>query len=816
MSNLVQDLRHGLRMALRSPGFTLVAVFTLAIGIAANTTVFNWLDMMILRPIPGATHGSQLVAFEEVAPDGTPLATSLADYRDYRDRLHLVSGLMVSAPGVLNIGEGEHAERVWAEAVSGNAFAVLGVRPVRGRVFSREEYGDKQGAFPVAVIGYSLWQRRFGGDPKAIGRTVLINRQPMTIVGVAPPEFHGTLPGVFLEIWVPLSMDAQLGVHPEAELLDRNTRMLVTVARLAPGVSMEQARAECASVARRLAEEYPHTNGGIGATLLPIRKGHFGGQTTMEGPLMILMAACGVILLIVCANVANLLLARATSRRKEFALRLAMGAGRGGLMRHLLAESLVLAILGVLIGVPLAQWMTLSLSLLMPRGARIPMSFDIPLSGDILLFNLAICVGACLVSGIVPAIQATRTNLNDVLKEGGRSGNEGARSQRLRGLLVASEVAMAMVAIVAAGLFAKSFEAARRIDPGFDPAHTLVAHVDLSGSRYNALERRLLFERLGHRVAAQPGVAGVSWATVVPLWFTGNPVVDVEVEGYVRGRNESMKIPLNLVSPGYFDVMRIPLMDGRDFSDHDTETARRVMIVNQTFARRFFAGGDAIGRRVFALREWHTVVGVARDIKYIKPTEGATPYFYAPVRQTFDGQMLTLHVRTTGEPERFASMVQHEVTAADPAARLFDAMSMSESISAGVFGQRLAAAMLAGMGLFALALAATGLYSVMAYSVAQRTQEIGIRMALGARPADVLRLIVSGGMKLTLIGLAVGLVAALALMRLASSLLVHVSASDPLVFTTAPLFLALVALAANYIPARRATLVDPNDALRCE
>jgi predicted permease len=311
-------------------------------------------------------------------------------------------------------------------------------------------------------------------------------------------------------------------------------------------------------------------------------------------------------------------------------------------------------------------------------------------------------------------------------------------------------------------------------------------------------------------------VSGVSWSNVVPLWFFGGPIVDAQVEGYVRRPNESMKISLSQVSPGYFDVMKIPLLEGRDFTDHDTETTQPVMIVNRTFAGRFFPGGSAIGHRVFALREWYTVVGVVRDIKYVKPTEAATPYFYVPVRQTADAQMLILHIRTTGDPERLVPMVRREVAAADPAVRLFDAMSLTESITAGVFGQRMAAALLAGMGLFALALAATGLYSVMAYSVAQRTQEIGIRMALGAKPADVLRMVVRSGMRLTLIGVAIGVVVALALMRLAASLLVHVSASDPLVFIGATLFLAAVALAASYLPALRATRIDPNDALRCE
>lgn len=803
-------------MALRNRAMTLVAVFTLAIGIAANTTVFSWLDMMILRPIPGATRGSELVSFESVAPDGGPLATSYPDFRDYRDHLRLVYGMAVVVPTLLNMGDRDHAERVWGELVSGNYFALLGVRPVLGRVFSREEYGNKPGGYPVVVIGYSLWKQQFHGDPRVIGSTLLVNRQPLTIIGVAPPEFHGSMPGVFFELWAPVMMEPQMGMLAETALNDRNARMFLVVARLGSGVTIERARAECSSMAHRLAETEPLTNGGIGATVLPVRKSHFGGQTMMEGPLKILMAACGVVLLIVCANVANLLLARATTRRKEFSMRMVMGGGRGRMVRQLLAESLVLAVMGVLMGVPLAMWMSQSLVYLMPRGANMPVSFDMPLSADILWFNLLICVAACVVAGIVPAMHGARTNLNEVLKEGGRSGHEGAHSAHLRGALVVLEVAMAMIAVIGAGLFARSFQMAQRINPGFDPRNVLVAHVDLSAVSYEAPERRRLCERLGQRVASQPGIVGVSWADVIPLWFTGNPVENVDVEGYVPGLSESMKIPRNIIAPGYFDLLRIPLIEGRDFNDHDSESAKRVMIVNQTFVKRFFSGREAVGRRVQTMGEWYTVVGVARDCKYVKPTENAQPYFYVPVRQAFGGLVIAVHIRTLGEPESAAPMLRRAVTAIDPAVRVFDLMPMTESISAGIFGQRMAAALLGGLGVFSLALAATGLYSVMAYAVAQRTQEIGIRMALGAQRADVLALVVRRGMRMTCAGLAIGVAAALAVMRLASSQLVQVSAADPVVFVGASLFLAIVALAANYFPARRATRIDPNTALHCE
>jgi len=816
VSAFLQDLRYGLHIALRGPGFTMVAALTLAIGIAVNTTVFSWVDMMLLRPIPGAPNGGELAAFETVAPDGVALPTSFPDFRDHRDRLQLIS-LAAATPSTMTIGEGDRADRVWAELVSANYFTVLGVKPVLGRMFSQAECGDHADACPVAVIGQSLWKSRFHSDPRVLGTTLILNRQRLTVIGVAPAEFHGSMPGpLTLSIWAPLTMGARFNIFPAQALDDRGKRYFMGVARLKPGVRLTQARAECAALARQIAQWDPHANAGIGATLLPVRQGHFGGQTLMAGPLTMLMAVCGLVFLIVCANVSSLLLARSIARRKEFSVRMALGAGRLRLARQLFSESLILAVLGVLAGVPLAMWMSRSLGYLMPRGADIPISLDMPLNSEILAFTILLCVAACLISGIAPALHSARAGLNEALKEGGRSGGEGARSERTRSLLVVAEVALALVAIVGTGLFAKSFRMARQINPGFDSQRVLVANLELSAAGYSPADRIRFCERLRDRLAAQPGIVGVSWADVVPLWFTGNPWDDVQVEGYVPGPKESMKIMRNVVGPGYLGLMRIPLVEGRDFTAHDDENAPHVVVVNQTFARRFFANRTAIGRRVRIWDRWFTIAGVARDSKYVSPNEAAAPYFYAPSREAYMSPGVFVFVRTAGEPERATAALRGTLGSLDPGVGIFAAMPLTEYTGASLFGQKMAAVMLAVLGLVALVLAATGLYSVMAYSVAQRTREIGLRMALGARPADVLALMLRRGMRLTLFGLAIGVAAALAVTRLGASLLVNVSATDPLIFAAASLFLAAVASAANYLPARRATHIDPNEALRCE
>ncbi|MGA2591786.1 MAG: ABC transporter permease [Bryobacteraceae bacterium] len=814
---LTQHLKYALRVSLKSPGFTLVAVATLAVGIAANTTVFSWIDSVLVHPLPGVGAGPELVAFETLTPDGNALTTSYADYRDYRDHLKLLNGLAVAEPRPLSIGQEDHAERIWGELVSGNYFAVLGVKPALGRMFSPSEYGDAPGGYPVAVIGYGLWRRLFNGDRGIIGQTIRINRQQLTIVGVAPAEFRGTIPGLAFEIWVPAVMGTQLNLMPDWMMADRQTRSFMAVARMKPGVRMERARAEIASVGRELARMYPATNQGMSATVLPIWKGHFGAQAMLLGPLRILMAVCGVVLLIVCANIANLLLARAVTRQKEFGLRLALGAGRMQLVQQLLTESLVLAVLGAVAAIPLYLWMAQALGYMVPPGA-LPVALEVPWNADILGFTILVCMVACVVSGVAPALHTSRTDLNEVLKAGaGRTGSAGARSAGMRRLLVIGEVALALVAIIGAGLFARSFQMAQRINPGFDARNVLVSQLYLSTAGYSVPQRKLFCRRLRERLESQPGVLAATYADMVPLGFDTGPWEDLQIEGYVPGPSENLKIYRNLVAPGYFGLMRIPLLDGRDFTEHDDEKSQPAMIVNESFVRRFFAGRNPIGRRVHGWGDWFTVVGVAKDSKYHTPDEAPKPYFYVPFRQVYREDLaIAIYVRTAGDPTQALPLVRQEIRGIDPKVAMFDAMPLTEFISASLFAQKMAATLLAVLGVVALVLAAVGLYSVMAYSISQRTREVGIRMALGARPASVLALTIREGMGMTAVGLLVGIVAALAVTRLASGLLVNVSATDPLIFGGAALFLAMVALAASYIPARRATRVDPNVALRCE
>ncbi|HTZ89905.1 MAG TPA: ABC transporter permease [Alloacidobacterium sp.] len=827
MNSLLQDLQHALRMIRRNPGFAAVTIFTLALGIATSTTVFGWVDTILLHPLPGVQDPDRLVALETLTPGGAFAANSYPDYIDFRDHLKLVSGVAVTLPAAFSVGQEDHAERVWGELVSGNFFAVLGAKAELGRTFLPEEYGDKPGAFPVAVISDRFWRSHFDADPQIVGKTIRVNQHELTIVGVAAPEFRGSMPGEARDIWVPYMMQPVLNGVAEWMLRDRKDRNMIGMARLKPGITLQQAQQEIAALASRMAKADADTNEGLSATLLPIAKSHFGPQSLLLAPLRLLLAVCAVVLLIVCANVANLLLARTTARHKEFSTRMALGAGHARIAQQVFVESLVLAAAAGLAGLFATQWLGRALVLLLPAGTSLAIHH--PIGGRLLLFTASLCGLVAFLTGIFPALQLKHTVLNERLNEAGKSGMTGARSHRMRSVLITAEVSLALVALIAAGLFAQSFQALREIKPGFDPNHVLLSQFYLSTNGYNLEQRKEFCLRLSEKLKSSPGVVDVAYSDGVPLGFEPSWWEDLNIEGYTPGPAENMKIFRNVISPGYLPLMRIPLVDGRDFTEHDDEKSNPVMIVNQAFVKRFFAGRNPIGRRIRGWGEWFTVVGVAHDSKYHYPGEAPLPYFYVPFRQVYRADMhLAYYVRTVGDPKSVLPLVRQRVREIDPNVTVFDAVPLTEYIGASLYPQKIAASFLTMLGSLAVVLAAVGLYSVMSYSVVQRTHEIGIRMALGARPEDVLRLVVRQGLILASVGLLVGLGLAIAVGRGLSAIsfatsamgsggkLLAVSAADPLLYGGAALFLTAVAALAAYIPARRAAKVEPIEALRYE
>ena len=811
MHALLQDLRYALRTLARTPGWTAVVVLSLALGTGAVLTTLSWVQGLVLRPVAGAADPDRLVALTSVTRSGHFANYSYPDFRDYRDQARLLAGVIAFTPEPLALGQEPQAEPVWAEFVSGNFFDVLGVRPVLGRTFAGTEKGDTRDAAPVVVLSHGLWMRRFQGDRGVIGRTVRLNRRPLTVVGVAPEDFHGGFVGFALDLWVPLVMQETLtggGDH----LTRRAGRRLFLLARLAPGATVGQAHAEVASISRQLAQIYPATNQTIRAAAVPVWKAPFMAPSFLAAPVRILAAVSGVVLLIVCANVANLLLARAAARRREFAIRLGLGAGSGRMFRQVLTESLVLAGAGAGGGLLCAAWMNGALLWLVPE-TYLPVAMASGMDARVAACAAVVAVAAGLACGIAPALDAARFSLAAAVHEGARGVTGTARSQRLRRFLVMAEVALATVVLVGAGLFVKSFRNARASDPGFDPQHVLLASFSLASSGYNAAQGEAFFGRLRRSLESASGVASVSYANKVPLGFKGHSGKDVEIPGYTPRPDENMRIPHNTVAPGYFATLRIPQLAGRDFTELDGRNAPRVVIVNETFVRRFFGGGPALGRKV---NGW-TVVGVVKDGKYEHLEESPKAYMYLPFAQDYSAdERIVMHVRTAGPPENWMPVLRRDVRAIDPNVAIFSWQPLAQHIGASLFVQRSAASLLSVLAVVALLVAALGLYGVIAYAVAQRTREIGIRIALGAQPRDVLRMVVGDGLRLSAVGIAAGGAVSVALGRTVAALLFGVNAADAAVLASAAAFLAAVALAASWVPARRALRVDPAVSLRCE
>lgn len=814
--DFLHDIRYGVRVLTSNLAFTAIVVLTLAIGIGANATIFSWIRAVLLNPLSGAGEAERVVEMESLAPSGEWVPTSYLDYRDLRDHLKLLEAMSVAQPMALAVGNDTHVERLWGEAVSGNFFDVLRVQPEMGRFFSGAERDDTQNAHPVVVISHSYWGRRYNQSAEALGSTMRVNRSLYTIIGVAPKDFHGSMPGLSFDLWVPATMYGQLTATGTWMLEDRKNRMCRVLARLAPGITMEQARSEVESLAKFMSVANADTSQGMSATLLPVWKSHYGIQTALFAPLTILLAASGVVLLIVCANIANLLLVRSADRRKEFCIRVALGASRLRMVRQLSTEVLILASLGAGAGLLIASWLGGSLRWLL-SSTIVPRLQSGTAGASAVYLVAALALGVVALVGIGPALEATRGDVNETLKEGGRGGSPSARSHRLRTLLVISEVALAVVALIGAGLFLKSFYNIKAIEPGFDPNQVVVAKFDLSAANFDPRQGDAFCRHLREKLERQPAVSAVSYSDYVPLGPGKGSWEDLQVEGYVPGPSENMKIYRNLVAPGYFSLMKIALIEGRDFTTQDDYPHTPVMIVTREFVRRFIPQGQALNRRVHGWGKWFTIIGVAEDSKIYRLTENPQPYFYVPIRQIYRPEMgLAFYVRTSGSASEAIKAIRSEAQAVDALVPPFDVMPLREWIAGSMFSQSIAATLLSILATIAFVLAAIGLYGVVAHAVTQRTQEFGIRLSLGAQRRDVLQMIMRQGLTLAMIGTAIGATLTLLLGRVLKAFLVGLSPMDPLTYFGAAAFVALLALAATAVPAWRAMCIDPVHALRHE
>ena len=814
MDVLLQDLRYALRGLRRTPGFTLVAVLTLALGIGANASVFTLLSAALLRRISSDAPG-RLVWLVGTAESGSRFSSmSYPEFRDHQVRDDVFAGLAAYDRIGLVLGSGGEPERIGGLVVTGGYFSVLGIRAAAGRFLQPAD--EAPGAEPAVVLSDGLWRRRFGADSGLIGRAILISSHPFTVVGVAPPGFVGVDIGEAADVFVPMTAAAQAWPGIRARMDERSGWWLRAIGRLRSGVSLTQARAQVRSVGAQLSELYPGTQRRTGAWVEPLAGGLDPNNRRQALPVLVmLMAVPAIVLLIACANLANLLLNRAAARRREIGVRLALGATRGRLVRQLLTESLVLGLLAGVAALLLSLWLSDGVALI----GQVPLAITSVMKPDryVLAFTAILAVVTGVVFGLVPALGATRPALVETLSEGGVGGTPFRRS-RLVSLFVIAQVAASLVLLVTAGLFLRSLDKATRVDPGFDPRHGLVATIDLEMQGYNAERRDVFYREVVSRAAALPGVRAVTLTGNLPL--TGR---DFGAAVYLEGRQrdaDGIGVGFTTIWSGYFATLGVPLVAGREVTAADGPSSPPVAIVNETLARRLWPGQPAIGKRLRfggPDRPLLEVVGVARDGKYSDLTEDSRNFVYLPERQQAGvSPDMTLLVRTVGDPAAMAPALRGLIRSMDPSLAVFDTRTLEDVIQGQLGKSRAASALLGSFGALALLLASLGLYGVVAYGVTRRTREIGIRMALGAARRNVLGLIVGEGVRLAAAGIVIGLVASALLTRLVSRFLYGVTATDLGTFAAVSLVLAGVAVAASLVPARRAARVDPMAALRSE
>jgi len=820
MRILWQDMRYGARTLVKHPGFTAVVVLALALGIGANTAIFSVVNAVLLRPLP-YKNAERLVSLysqntsnaEANLTDRPPL--SYPDFRDYKEQAQTLQYVAAYRQiGTSLVSGGDEPARVLGADVSAELFPMLGVEPLIGRVFTPEE--DKAGAPPLIVLGYGLWQRRFGGDKTIIGREIKLSARSVTVIGVMPPGFKFPVQAEEMDFFDPFTaVTARASV---ASLESRDSRFNTIVASLKPGVTLQQAQAEIDTIARQLAQQYPATNTGWHARLISLHEDVVGD---IRPALFVLLGAVLFVLLITCANVANLLLARASARHKEMAIRTALGASRSRILRQLLTESLLLALMGGVLGLLLALWGVDVLVAASP--ASLPRATEISVDNRVLAFTLIVSAFTGIIFGLFPALASSKLDLNESLKEGGRSSMEGARRNRVRSLLVVSEIALSLVLLIGAGLLIKSFLRLLDTDPGYTTARVLSVTLPLSRAKYPQPEQQIAYvQELINRTRALPGIEAIGATNLLPLGLR-DTFNTFNIEGRPPAPPESRTAARNYsITPDYFRVMNIPVRRGRAFTERDVQNAPPVIVINEAFARRFFPNEEARGKRIILEDEKgeplppREIVGIVGNVRHESLDEKEQPEYYVPFFQTPDRQMDLVVRSAASNPAALAFAVRGAIKSIDKDQLIWEAKTMDERVAESVAPRRFQMLLLGLFAALALLLASIGIYGVMNFTVTQRTHEIGIRMALGAQARDVLRLVIGQGMRLALIGVSAGLISAVAVTRLMASLLYGVSAVDPAVFVGVSLLLTAVTLLACYIPARRAMKVDPMIALRHE